>query len=135
MFFSSCIHEPQREKLYLLTYAIHVSRYVFGRFGLYLYLFSGPFTVLAPTDAAFSKVDLATMTSLANNPSQLKKVLEYHVIPEFVLAPQVNGNVTKTTVSGQDVLITGARGMVSYTRKFLSGKIKDIKNIRVYVIL
>ena len=83
----------------------------------YLHLLTGPFTVLAPTDFAFNKLGLSVLTSLSNNPAQLKKVLEYHVIPEFVLTPQINGNVSKTTVEGQDVTILGAQGQVNATAR------------------
>jgi uncharacterized surface protein with fasciclin (FAS1) repeats len=40
----------------------------------------GPFTVFAPTDEAFAKVDPATLEALAANPDALKQVLLYHVV-------------------------------------------------------
>src|SRR5512143_740526 len=46
----------------------------------------GPFTVFAPTDAAFAKVPKATLDTLAANPAQLKSVLLYHVVPGRVAA-------------------------------------------------
>ena len=39
----------------------------------------GPFTVFAPTDAAFAKVPKATLASLAKNKAKLRAVLLYHV--------------------------------------------------------
>ena len=40
----------------------------------------GPFTVFAPTDAAFAKVPKATLDALAADPAKLKSVLLYHVV-------------------------------------------------------
>ncbi len=49
----------------------------------------GPFTVFAPTDAAFAKVPKATLDALAANPAQLKSVLLYHVVPGAVTSADV----------------------------------------------
>src|SRR5947209_6289064 len=46
----------------------------------------GPFTVFAPTDAAFAKVPKATLNALAANPALLKAVLLYHVLPGSLTA-------------------------------------------------
>ena len=43
----------------------------------------GPFTVFAPTDAAFAKVPKATLDALAADPAKLKSVLLYHVVAGF----------------------------------------------------
>src|SRR5213083_347959 len=40
----------------------------------------GPFTVFAPTDAAFAKVPKATLATLAKNKAKLRAVLLYHVV-------------------------------------------------------
>ena len=65
----------------------------------------GPFTVFAPTDAAFAKVPAATLEALGKDPAQLKKVLTYHVVPGKVMAADVKpGEVM--TVEGQPVKIT-----------------------------
>src|SRR5665647_615285 len=47
---------------------------------------SGPFTVFAPTDAAFAKVPKATLDALAADPGKLKSVLLYHVVSGRVTA-------------------------------------------------
>ncbi len=41
----------------------------------------GPFTVFAPTDAAFKKLPKATLDAVANDKELLKRVLLYHVVP------------------------------------------------------
>ena len=40
----------------------------------------GPFTVFAPTDAAFAKLPPGTITTLVKNPPQLGRILKYHVV-------------------------------------------------------
>ncbi|MFM1841883.1 MAG: hypothetical protein RLZZ490_619 [Cyanobacteriota bacterium] len=41
----------------------------------------GPFTVFAPTDAAFAKLPPGTITTLLQNIPQLTRILCYHVVP------------------------------------------------------
>ena len=74
----------------------------------------GPFTVFAPTDAAFAKVPKATLTKLANDKMLLKSVLLYHVVKGKVPASTVvtlNGKSAKT-VNGAPVKITVKGGKV-----------------------
>jgi uncharacterized surface protein with fasciclin (FAS1) repeats len=49
----------------------------------------GPYTVFAPTDAAFKKVPKKTLASLLRNKAKLKAVLLYHVVSGKVAAPDV----------------------------------------------
>lgn len=67
---------------------------------------TGPFTVLAPTDAAFAKVPKATMAKLAANPDLLKKVLTYHVIAGSVMAADLKNGAKPTTVEGESLRVT-----------------------------
>ena len=74
----------------------------------------GPFTVFAPTDAAFAKVPKATLTKLGNDKMLLKSVLLYHVVKGKVPASTVvtlNGKSAKT-VNGAPVKITVKGGKV-----------------------
>ena len=68
---------------------------------------SGPFTVFAPTDAAFAALPAGTVDTLLEpeNKDQLIKVLTYHVVPGKVTAAQVTGLTEATTVEGQEVTI------------------------------
>ncbi len=71
----------------------------------------GPFTVFAPTDEAFAKVDPATLEKLAANPEALKQVLTYHVLAGKVMAADVaSGPVTM--VSGDEATLTAEGGTV-----------------------
>jgi transforming growth factor-beta-induced protein len=73
---------------------------------------SGPFTVFAPTDAAFAKVPKATLDALAENPAQLKSVLLYHVVPGTVTAADVVKLTSAKTLEGRSVAIKVVDGSV-----------------------
>ena len=60
----------------------------------------GNFTVLAPTNDAFAKLNNTTLANLQNNTTALKTVLLYHVIPKKALANNFSGNGTVTTING-----------------------------------
>ncbi len=64
----------------------------------------GPFTVFAPTDAAFAKLPAGTVESLLKpeNKEKLVAILAYHVVPGRVLAADVKTMEAKT-VQGQSV--------------------------------
>lgn len=65
----------------------------------------GPFTVFAPNDEAFAKVPEATLTALLADKEQLTSVLTYHVVAGKVMAEDVVGLTSATTVNGQDLTI------------------------------
>ena len=69
---------------------------------------SGQFTVFAPTDAAFAKIDPATIEKLKTDAPLLTSILTYHVVPGQAGPSQVAG--THTTVQGADVTVTGQGG-------------------------
>jgi uncharacterized surface protein with fasciclin (FAS1) repeats len=70
----------------------------------------GPFTVFAPTDAAFAKLPSGTLDKLMANPEQLRAVLTYHVVSGTVKAADVKPGAVKT-VNGQSfkVDVNGAK--------------------------
>ena len=78
----------------------------------------GPFTVFAPTDAAFAKVPKATLAALAKDKAKLRAVLLYHVAKGKLTAAKVvklhsvktlNGQSLKVRVSHGTVTVGGAR--------------------------
>ena len=89
---------------------------------------SGPFTVFAPTDAAFAKLPAGTVDTLVKpeNKAQLTSILTYHVVPGKIsskdlqkmikdgggkaTATTVNGEVLTFTASGKHITITDAKG-------------------------
>ena len=73
---------------------------------------TGPFTVFAPTNAAFAKVPAKIMDDLAKDPAKLKAVLTYHVVPGKVMASDVkNGNAK--TVNGANLALSKAGDFVT----------------------
>ena len=65
----------------------------------------GQFTVFAPTDSAFAKIDQATIEKLKTHAPLLTKILTYHVVPGQASPAQVVGS--KKTVQGGNVTVTG----------------------------
>jgi uncharacterized surface protein with fasciclin (FAS1) repeats len=77
----------------------------------------GPFTVFAPTDAAFAKLPAGTVESLLANPQKLASILTFHVVPGKVMAADIvkaNGAAPKT-VNGQalDVVVRDGHVLVN----------------------
>ena len=79
----------------------------------------GPFTVFAPTDAAFAKLPAGTIENLLKpeNKAKLTAILTYHVVASKVMAADVvklkeaktvNGNMLQVKVNGSEVMINDA---------------------------
>jgi uncharacterized surface protein with fasciclin (FAS1) repeats len=80
----------------------------------------GPFTVFAPTDAAFAKLPAGTVDDLLKpeNKAQLTAILTYHVVPGRVMAADVaqlteaetvNGKMVKVRADGGSVMVNDAK--------------------------
>ncbi len=65
----------------------------------------GEFTVFAPTDDAFAKIDAATLESLKTDSDLLTSILTYHVVPGQAAPDQVAGE--HATVQGATLNVTG----------------------------
>ena len=70
----------------------------------------GPFTVFAPTDAAFAKVPKKDLEALLADKSKLAAVLTYHVVPGSVMAKDVQAGKVKT-VQGSDLTVSTSGGV------------------------
>lgn len=66
----------------------------------------GEFTVFAPVDDAFGKIDPAVIDSLKTDSATLTKILTYHVVPGQITPDEIDG--THATVEGQDVTVSGS---------------------------
>ncbi len=68
----------------------------------------GPFTVFAPTDAAFAALPAGTVEELLKpeNKDQLVSILTYHVVPGKVMSTDLTEGMTAATVQGGEVTIT-----------------------------
>jgi transforming growth factor-beta-induced protein len=72
----------------------------------------GPFTVLAPTDAAFAKVPESTLAVLRADRAKLRSMLQYHVIAGRVTAAKVTKLRSAMTLNGQSVQVRVRGGRV-----------------------
>ena len=71
----------------------------------------GPFTVFAPTDAAFAKIPKDQLAALLADKAKLTKVLTYHVVAGKVMAADVKAGPVKT-VEGSNMTITTEGGVM-----------------------
>lgn len=71
----------------------------------------GPFTVFAPTDAAFAKVPKADLDALLKDKAKLTAVLTYHVVPGKVMAADVKAGMVKT-VQGSSITVSTTGGVM-----------------------
>jgi len=81
----------------------------------------GPFTVFAPTNAAFGKIDSNTLSSLLEpkNVETLKSILTYHVVPGKLAASDVvaalkkgNGKAVVKTLNGAELTVVQKDGKI-----------------------
>jgi uncharacterized surface protein with fasciclin (FAS1) repeats len=71
----------------------------------------GPFTVFAPTDAAFAKIPKADLDALLMDKAKLTAVLTYHVVPGKVMAKDVKAGMVKT-VQGSSLTVSTMNGVM-----------------------
>ena len=78
---------------------------------------TSPYTVFAPTDAAFKKLPAGTVDALLKDVPKLKSILKYHVAAGKITAKEIKPGDLKTlegssivaTVHGADVTVNGAK--------------------------
>ena len=66
----------------------------------------GPFTVFAPTDAAFANVPAETLDAVLADPALLTAILTYHVVGSTALSTDLMDGMAVTTLNGADVTVT-----------------------------
>ena len=96
----------------------------------------GPYTVFAPTDAAFAALPAGTLERLLKpeNRQKLAAILTYHVVPGRVTARQVAGMKAATTVQGGDLAIRATRGAVTVNGARVTGADVAASNGVIHVI-
>lgn len=77
----------------------------------------GPFTVFAPTNAAFSKLPAGTVETLVKpeNKATLTRILTYHVVPGKMNASDLTNGKKLKTVEGEELIVKNAGGKVTLT--------------------
>jgi uncharacterized surface protein with fasciclin (FAS1) repeats len=71
----------------------------------------GPFTVFAPTDAAFAALPQGTVQGLLADPPALARVLTYHVVPGRITSAQITHDSEQKTVEGRVLTIARNGGV------------------------
>jgi uncharacterized surface protein with fasciclin (FAS1) repeats len=95
----------------------------------------GPFTVFAPTDAAFAALPAGTVEDLLKpeNKDQLISILTYHVIPGKVMSTDITGDMSADTVQGTEVDITTEGGVMIDGAKVVTADIETTNGV-IHVI-
>lgn len=92
----------------------------------------GEFTVFAPVDDAFAKIDAATIETLKTDDALLSKILTYHVVPGQITPDKIVG--THATVQGGSVTVTGSGDNLKVDNaNVVCGGVKT-KNATVYLV-
>jgi len=82
----------------------------------------GPFTVFAPTDAAFAKIPKSDLDALLKDKARLQAVLTYHVVSGKVLSTDLKpGNVK--TVHGSNVMVSTVGGAMVNDAKVVAADV------------
>jgi uncharacterized surface protein with fasciclin (FAS1) repeats len=87
---------------------------------------SGPFTLFAPSDAAFNKLPAGTMQRLIKpeNAEELTSFLTYHIVAGKVMSNYVKGKkYSRKTVYGPEVMFDGMNGFTVNNAKVLTENI------------
>ncbi len=93
---------------------------------------NGEFTVFAPVDSAFEKIDDATMETLKTDSELLTQILTYHVVSGQISPADIGGS--QTTVEGSDVEVSGSGdNLKANDATVICGGIKTA-NATVYLI-
>jgi len=90
------------------------------------------FTVFAPVDDAFAKIDAATIDGLKTDSATLSSILTYHVVPGQIEPSDIDG--THKTVQGADLTVTGSGDdLMVNDAKVICGGVQTA-NATVYLI-
>lgn len=73
---------------------------------------SGPFTVFAPTNEAFAKIETKALNKLLANKAELDKVLEYHVLAANLHMKELMSVKIVKTLEGENVNVSDAGGAI-----------------------
>lgn len=97
---------------------------------------AGPFTVFAPTDAAFAKLPAGTVDSLLKpeNKDKLVAILTYHVVAGSVSAAEVVKLKEAKTVNGKSVAIAAGGGSVKINDATVTATDVRASNGMIHVI-
>jgi uncharacterized surface protein with fasciclin (FAS1) repeats len=91
----------------------------------------GPFTLFAPTNAAFMQIPETELATLLNNPEMLRQLLSYHIVPAFVMAREARELTSAPTLEGSELNLRVEDGSLlvneSKVVKFDVGATEDVQ--------
>lgn len=95
----------------------------------------GPFTVFAPTNAAFDKLPDGTVESLLKpeNKDKLTKILTYHVVPGKVMSGDLEDGMKATTVEGSEIEIKLGDNVMINSAKVVTADVEATNGV-VHII-
>lgn len=94
----------------------------------------GPFTVFAPTDAAFAQLPKGTVEALLKDKAKLTAILTYHVVAGKVKSSEVAGMTSAKTVNGQKLSIQAKNGKVKVGNATVTAVDIEASNGVIHVI-
>ena len=96
----------------------------------------GPFTMFAPTDAAFRQLPPGTLEVLLKpeNREQLRSVMTYHLVPESITPTQARRLNSAETVNGQELRISFLKGVIGVNEAKVTKPGVAASNGLVYVV-
>ena len=77
--------------------------YFLSQLKMILVLFSGPFTVFAPSDEAFDQLSPDSMRLLSQEDDTFRSILLYHILPGEIPSSQLSNDKRMTSVQGQSL--------------------------------
>jgi uncharacterized surface protein with fasciclin (FAS1) repeats len=97
---------------------------------------AGPFTVFAPTDAAFAKLPAGTLDDLLKpaNKDKLKGILLYHVVSGKIMAADIKGAAQPKTLQGATLDVKASAGGVTVNGAKVTGADVAASNGVIHVI-
>ncbi len=105
-----------------------------GLFGLGA-IGGGPYTIFAPSDAAFSKVPAATMKSISSNKDNMMTLLSYHIVESRAVLNNTDASSVKT-LDGSSLAIDTKAGIVGgakvlKSKRYSNGIIYEIDQVLI----
>jgi len=95
---------------------------------------TGPFTVFAPNDAAFAKIDPTALTALIADVPALTDVLLFHVVSGEYMAVDVMGMTMLTSMEGSDLDITVTGSTVQIENATITSTDIECSNGVIHII-
>ena len=92
-----------------------------------------PFTLFAPTDAAFGELADGTVENLLKSPTELANVLKYHFVKGNVFSDDLNSGSSISTVLGPPVSIKKSDGVFVNSAKVIQADIEASNGV-IHVI-